>query len=109
MYHDASITATIKADTTVYKDTGLEAGRTYHYLIKAYNIAGESGAVSCTVKTINPPLNVTIDYIGVMDDHDPYDIVQGPGDIRLILLISDCNQIVEEVLPPGKGTYHLDD
>ena len=109
IYRDGSVVATIGANITVYQDTGLEAGKSYHYIVKAYNVAGESGTVSSTVKTHNPPLNVTVNYIGVKDDHDPWGEIQGPGDIRLLLVVSDGNQTVEAVMPPGEGTYPLND
>jgi len=108
IYRDGSVVATIGANSASYRDTGLDAGKTYHYVVRAYNTAGESGVSSCTVEMPNPPLNVTINYIGVTFDHDPMDI-QGPGDIRLILVVSDGKQTIQEILPPGEGTYPLDD
>jgi len=107
IYRDGNIVETVGANNTVYQDTGLEAGKTYHYVAKAYNAAGESGTCSCIVKTLNPPLNVTISYIGVMFDHDHI----GPGDIRLVLFVSDGNPAndVEEIIPPGEGSYTLND
>ncbi len=35
--------ATVGANTTYYTDTGLQGGTTYHYLVAAYNSAGENG------------------------------------------------------------------
>lgn len=109
IYRDGSIVATISANSTIYQDTGLGAGKTYHYVVKAYNAAGESGASTYTVKTLNPPLNVTINHIGVKFDHDPSEAFQGPGDIRLVLVVSDGKHTVQEIIPPGEGTYPLND
>lgn len=108
IYRDGSIVATVRANSTTYQDAGLGAGRTYHYVVEAFNVAGESGACSCTAKTPNPPLNVTINQIGVKFDHDPMSI-QGPGDIRLVLVVSDGKQTIQEIIPPGEGTYPLND
>jgi len=107
IYRDGSIIATLRSNSTIYQDTGLEAGKTYRYSVTAYNEAGESGACSYTAKTLNPPLNVTINHIGVKFDHDPI----GPGDIRLFVLVSDGNSAndVEQIIPPGEGTYELND
>ncbi|MCK4354660.1 MAG: hypothetical protein KAW83_05340 [Dehalococcoidia bacterium] len=56
-----------------------------------------------------PPLNVTIDYIGVKLDHDPLE-VQGPGDICLVIVITDGEHSIEEILPPGEGNaFYLND
>lgn len=108
IYRDGNIVGTVSPNSTTYQETGLEAGKTYHFVVKAYNVAGESGAGSCIVKTPNPPLNITVNYIGVKFDHDPMDI-QGPGDIRLVLVVSDGIQTVQEIIPPGEGTFSLND
>lgn len=56
-----------------------------------------------------PPLNVTIDYIGVKFDHDPLE-VQGPGDICLVIVITDGEHSIEEILPSGEGNaFYLND
>ena len=108
IYRDGSIVGSVGANSTTYQDTGLEAGEAYQYSVSGYNDAGESGACFCTAKTLNPPLNVTINHIGVMFDHDP---IGGPGDIRLLVLVSDGNPAndVEQIIPPGEGTYPLND
>jgi hypothetical protein len=79
-------------------------------MVRGYNSAGESGACSYVLVMPNPPLNVTINHIGVKSDHDPFDLFQGPGDIKLILFITDGKQTISEVLPYGEGiTYSLND
>ena len=108
IYRDGSIISTVQANSIIFRDTDLEAGKQYRYSIRAFNEAGESEALSYTVKTPNPPLNVTINHIGVLLDHDPTDI-QGPGDIRLVLLISDGKQTVQQIIPPSEGTFSLSD
>jgi len=108
IYRDGSIISTVQANSTNFRDVDLEAGKQYRYSVRAFNEAGESEALSCTVKTLNPPLNVTINHIGVLFDHDPTDI-QGPGDIRLVLLISDGKQTVQQIIPTSEGTFSLND
>lgn len=109
VYRDGIKVAAVNANVTTYQDTGLRAGKSYQYVVTAYNSAGESEACSYTAKTLNPPLNVTINYIGVKFDHDPSEFWQGPGDICLVLVITDGKQTVQEQLPPGGGTYPLND
>ncbi len=106
IYRDGSIISTVQASSTNFRDANLEVGKQYRYLVRAFNEAGESEALSCTVKTLNPPLNVTINHIGVLFDHDP---IQGPGDIRLVLLITDGKQTVQQIIPPSEGTFSLSD
>ena len=65
LYRDNSVIATLPANTTAYEDTGLRAATTCQYVVKAYNQAGESGASLCTVRTLNPPIKVRLDRIGV--------------------------------------------
>ncbi len=109
VYRDGTVVATLKPNITTYQDTGLKSGKTYNYQIKAFNAAGESGSQSYAVKTPNPPLSVTIDYVGVKFDHDPSDLLQGPGDIRLVILITDGIHTVQEIIPPGEGTFQIND
>ncbi|MCK4782648.1 MAG: fibronectin type III domain-containing protein, partial [Desulfobacteraceae bacterium] len=105
IYRDGSIISTVQASSTNFRDIDLEVGKQYRYSVRAFNEAGESEARSCTVKTLNPPLNVTINHIGVLFDHDPI----GPGDIRLVLLITDGKQTVQQIIPPLEGTFPLSD
>ncbi|MCF6186687.1 MAG: hypothetical protein L3J49_04325 [Desulfobulbaceae bacterium] len=49
--------ATLSADVTSYKDTGLDANRTYCYRVKASNLQGYSGySNSGSATTLNPPV-----------------------------------------------------
>lgn len=90
IYRDGSVVATIGVNSANYRDTGLEAGKTYHYIVRAYNAAGESGVSSCTVKMPNPPLNVTINHLGVKFDHDPMDIQGSQRSIRSLYPVIIC-------------------
>lgn len=107
IYRNGSSIGSIEPNSTSYQDTGLQPSETYLYDVRAYNEAGESGS-SCSVKTLNPPLNVTINYIGVKFDHDPSELFQQHGDIGLVVVITDGNQIIQEVIPPS-GTFALND
>jgi len=110
IYRGANLIVTLPADSTTFQNTGLQASTSYQYKVRAYNAAGESSACSCSVKTLSPPLNVNIDYIGVKFDHDPEPAFQGPGDICLVIVITDGEHSVEEILPPGEGNaFYLND
>jgi len=70
---------------------------------------GHTPETSSSAPTPPPPLNVTIDHIGIKFDHDPLEI-QGPGDIYLVIVVSDGAQSIQEILPPGEGNaFYLSD
>lgn len=108
IYRDGKAIATVGASRTNYEDTGLTMGKTYKYVVRAFNAAGESGLTFCTVKMPNPPMSVVLNYIGVRFDYDPSEF-QGPGEIRLVVLISDGKQTIERILPLGEGSIPLND
>jgi hypothetical protein len=75
-------------DVTTYIDTGLTASTSYQYTIKSYNQAGQSGTINCSVKTLNPPVTVRLDRVGVYDNRE--DITRGKdGEVYLYVVISD--------------------
>ncbi|MBN2463743.1 MAG: zinc ribbon domain-containing protein [Dehalococcoidia bacterium] len=77
-------------NANIFQDTGLQSGTAYNYSVAAYNGAGEvKSATTIQVKTLNPPILVTLDRIGVLFDHDPWP--KGTGEIYLYLAISDGN------------------
>jgi hypothetical protein len=108
IYRDGNVVGTVPANTLSYQDTSLKAAKTYNYMVRAYNPAGESGAASYTLKMPNPPINVALNYIGVKFAHDPW---SPPGDIKLYVLISDGVQKQEFYLPAqAEGAqYKLND
>lgn len=49
----------------------------------------------------NPPLNVTINYIGVEYAHG--------GNVQLVVVVSDGNKIEKHLMPPGENTFSMSD
>jgi hypothetical protein len=92
--------------STNFTNTGLKSGTTYQYAVKAYNQTGESGAVSCTVKTLNPSLTIRLDKIGVFDNRE--DITRGEsGEVYVFVAINDGrNNPVKMRFPPVEGQYY---
>jgi len=107
IYRNGTFLSTLKSNSQTYRDYGLKAATRYKYTVKSYNQIGESNSISCFVQTINPPLNINIDYIGVKFDHDP--TIKGPGDIRLFVMISDGINEVHTVVPSENIYYILND
>lgn len=107
IYRDNNIVTTVGMNVTTFQDTSLKPGTTYEYVIKAYNQAGESDACLCTVKTLNPPITVTLDKIGVISDHDPF--LKGAGDIYLYVAVSDGKGEPRLQRIPAQGILKLND
>ncbi len=116
IYRDGNLVGNVTAGVTFYRDSALQARTTYQYLVKAFNSGGESDCTTCVVKTQNPPLNVRIDKIGVINDHDdnidiPIIGATAAGDILIGLRVSDGidEHQVDLALPRGQDSYQLND
>ena len=105
IYRDNNVIDTVGMNVTTYQDNGLELSTTYQYMVKAYNQAGESGVSSCTVRTPNPPITVTLDRIGVYSDHDPF--LREAGEIYLGIVVTDGIKVEESRLPLQAGEYYI--
>lgn len=55
----------LQKNTRTYVDSGRRPATTYRYEIKAYNLAGESDMVLSSVRTLNPPIQIWLEKIGV--------------------------------------------
>jgi predicted small lipoprotein YifL len=107
IYRDNSLIGTTGANANIYQDTGLEPATIYQYMVTSYNEAGESGIVSCTVRTPNPPITVTLEKIGVYDNREPW--TRGVGDVYVGIIVTDGITTVEKRFPPVEGQcYSLD-
>ncbi len=105
VYRDNEVIAILPANTTAYEDTGLRAATTYQYVVKAYNQAGESGASLYTVRTLNPPITVRLDRIGVYDNREPW--TRGKdGEVYVGIIVTDGNTILEERFPQQEGQHY---
>jgi len=107
IYRNGTTVGSVATNVNTYQDTNLKPGTTYEYMIRAYNQAGESGACYCTVKTLNPPIKVTLDKIGVISDHDPF--LKGAGDIYLYVAVSDGEGEPQLQRIPEEGVIKLKD
>lgn len=88
IYRNGSLIGSVGPNITAFPDTGLQYATTYTYSVAAYNGVGASrSATAIQVKTLNPPIVVTLDKIGVLFDHDPWP--KGAGEIYLFLAVSD--------------------
>ena len=105
IYRDGSLISDVSANAVTFSDTGLKGGTTYQYTVRAYNDAGESNPCSCVVKTANPPINVTLNYVGTKSAHD----WETFGQIRLVVLVTDGTGAETPYMMPPGSFYALSD
>jgi len=107
IYRDDSLIADVGPNTEDYQDGNLEPTTTYEYAVEAYNQVGESGLSQCTAITLNPPITVKLNKIGVHDNREPF--LRGNGDVYVLVAISDGDSSIALKFPTGEGqTYSLD-
>jgi len=109
IYRNNSLIATVGMNIKIYQDIDLEPSTTYQYAVKAYNQAGESQATTYTVSMLNPALNLTIHYIGVISAHDQEDIWDPDGEIQLLVLITDGRETSEASIPIDGTGFKMGD
>jgi hypothetical protein len=105
LYRNSVLIANIGKNTTKYIDSGLKPATNYSYEIKAWNQAGESAVTICSSKTLNPPIIVWIDNIGVHDNGEEF--LRGlEGEVQVGIVVTDGINKIQRSLP-DKGFYHL--
>lgn len=65
LYRDGEKVVELQENTRSFIDNGRRPATSYRYEIKAYNQAGESDVAMCSVKTLNPPIQIWLEQIGV--------------------------------------------
>lgn len=109
IYRNDNSVATVDTNVTTYQDTDLEPSTAYQYAVRAYNQAGESQASTHTASMPNPPLNLTIHYIGVISAHDQEDIWDPDGEIQLLVLTTDGRETLEVSIPIDGTGFDMGD
>lgn len=106
LYRDSTVTVYLQENATEYIDSGLKPATEYQYAIKAYNQAGESDLIVCLAKTLNPPIIVWIDKIGVHDNGEEFFRDFDGGEIHVGIVVTDGDTTINNRLPT-KDYYHL--
>ena len=106
IYRDSVEITRLGPNFNVFSNSGLKASTNYQYSVKAYNKAGESTAVNCSVKTLNPPVTVRLDKIGVYDNRE--DITRGKdGEVYVFVVVSDGKDTSGTLrFPPAEKQYY---
>ena len=105
IFRGNNLVATVGPNVTAYQDTGLQPATNYQYILKAYNQFGGSGASLCAVKTLNPPITVRIDRIGVYHNGEHW--LRGVGEVYVGIIVTDGNTIIEKRFPAKEGQFYL--
>jgi hypothetical protein len=117
LFRDGEEIAVLLENTRSYEDSGLRPATSYRYEIKAYNLVGESDIVACTVKTLNPPIQIWLEKIGVHENGEEgesfrqlWDMIRGQevtGEVQVLFVITD-NKTTSERCIPDKDYYPLE-
>jgi hypothetical protein len=108
IYRNGYLVGSVGPNITAFQDAGLQYGTTYAYSVAAYNAAGEvRSAATIQVKTLNPPIVVRLDTIGVLFDHDPWP--KGAGEMYLLLAVSDGKGEPVTIRVPSNSYISLND
>jgi uncharacterized protein YccT (UPF0319 family) len=106
IYRDSNLVANVSVNVITYEDTGLQAATDYRYLVKAYNEIGETQSSLCVVKTLNPPITVRLDRIGVYDNGE-YWLRGECGEVYVYVVVSDGKKTTERMrFPQQEGQYY---
>lgn len=105
IYRDGNLVTNVGVNVITYEDTGLQPATNYRYLVKAYNETGETQSSLCAVKTLNPPITVTLNRIGVYHNGEHW--LRGVGEIYVGIIVTDGNTIIEKRFPAKEGQFYL--
>ncbi len=108
IYRNGALLESVGPDITTFQDNDLNYATVYSYLVTAYNEYGETQClITASIKTLNPPITVTLNRIGVLFDHDPF--VKGRGEIYVYIGVTDGKSEPQLVRVPSSGTISLND
>lgn len=108
IYRNGVLINSLPKNAQVFQDKNLQYGTQYSYAVTAFNDKGETNSDSTIeIKTLNPPIVITLNRIGVIKDHDPWP--KGAGEIYMYLAISDGKSQPQVVRIPSSQTITLND
>lgn len=108
IYRNGALIGSVGPGITTFQDDDLKYATVYSYLVAAYNEYGETQCLTpASIKTLNPPITVTLDKVGVLFDHDPF--IKGAGEIYVYIGVTDGASEPELIRVPSSGTISLND
>ena len=109
IYRNGVLVESLGPNTISFADNDLDYATVYSYSVAAYNQYGETRySTTVPIRTLNPPIVVTLGGIGVIFDHDPT-AFKGAGDIYVYIAIADSTSEPELIRVPSSGTLELND
>jgi len=107
IFRDGILISSVEANINKYNDIGLRPATHYQYSVIAFNKIGESQSCSKSIETLNPPIRIWLNGLGVYDNRES--LLRGMGDVYVLIGIVDGSSSVELKFPQGQGqTYSLD-
>jgi hypothetical protein len=108
IYRNGALIGSVGPGIATFQDNDLKYATVYSYLVAAYNEYGETQCLTATsIKTLNPPITMTLNKIGVLFDHDPF--IKGAGEIYVYVGVTDGKSEPELIRVPSSGTISLND
>jgi hypothetical protein len=90
--------------------TSLKAANIDRYVVNSFNEAGESDDATVVGKTLNPPITVTIDKIGVFDNGESSLRDRDGGEVYVHVVVSNRETTIEQRIPSQEESYlYLED
>ena len=105
IYRDGTLIGTAITNVVTYLDDGLKPATEYQYIVKAYNQVGESEGSLYRVRTLNPPITVNLDRVGVYDNGEIAFRDFDGGEVYVYIVISDGKTTVEGRIPLQEDRY----
>ena len=108
IYRNGDLIASVESGITTFQDSNLEYATVHSYSVAAYNQYGETRySTTVPIRTLNPPIVVTLGGIGVISDHDS--ALMGAGDIYVYIAITDGIGEPELIRIPSSDELYLND
>jgi uncharacterized protein YxeA len=104
IYRDGSLIGTVENNIKSYSDKGLRQATQYTYVVRAYNDSGESNECTGSFKTLNPPLKITLERVGVYENGEVE--LRGKGEVYVIIGIVDREKSIQLRLPHNENQFY---
>jgi len=76
LYRNNELVGDLPSGTQNYTDTSLRPATTFNYNLKAYNRIGDSDSIVYSARTLNPPIRIFIEKIGVHENGEEGELLR---------------------------------
>jgi hypothetical protein len=106
LYRDGVVIANLPENTTIYEDMNLKPATNYTYKVEVYSATENFYSLEYKTKTLNPPINILVDKIGVHENGEDLLRDLNGGEVNLGVVVTDGKNTVQIRLP-DKDFYQL--